>query len=85
MKVNSIEINGEIATIKVTGSVSDAELDGLKAQYGEVKEHTIVLYKVRPTDAEIADMKAALEKLGVEKKGTWLEAVTQAAAARKTP
>ena len=38
MKVDSISINGEIATIKVTGSVSDAELGGLKAQYGEVKE-----------------------------------------------
>ena len=67
MKVNSIEINGEIATIKVTGSVSQAELDGLKAQYGEVKEHTIVLYKVRPTDAEVAALMAELNALKVSK------------------
>ena len=67
MKVDSISINGEIATIKVTGSVSDAELGGLKAQYGEVKEHTLVLYKVRPTDAEVAALRAELNALKVSK------------------
>lgn len=83
MKVNSIEINGEITTVKVTGSVSQEELDGLKAQYGEVKEHTIVLYKVRPTDAEIADMKAALKRLGVVKSETWVQAAEKLSPARK--
>ena len=67
MKVNSIEINGDIATVKLTGSVSQAELDGLKAQYGEVKEHTLVLYKVRPTDAEVAALRAELNALKVSK------------------
>ena len=68
MKVNSIEINGEIATIKVTGSVSDAELDGLKAQYGEVKEHTLIFYKVRPADAEVKALRAELDALKAAKK-----------------
>ena len=83
MKVNSIEINGDIATVKLTGSVSQEELDGLKAQYGEVKEHTIVLYKVRPTDAEIADMKAALKRLGVVKGESWVQAAEKLSPARK--
>jgi hypothetical protein len=63
MKVNSIEINGDITTVKLTGSVSDAELDGLKAQYGEVKEHTLIFYKVRPTDAEVKALRAELDTL----------------------
>lgn len=63
MIVDSIAINGEITTIKLIGSVSDAELDGLKTKYGEVWEHMIVLYKVRPTDAEVAALRAELGAL----------------------
>ena len=67
MKVDSISINGEITTIRLTGSVSQAELDGLKAQYGEVKEHTLIFYKVRPTDAEVAALRAELDALKATK------------------
>ena len=67
MKVNSIEINGEITTIRLTGCVSQEELDGLRAQYGEVKEHTLIFYKVRPTDAEVAALRAELDALKVSK------------------
>ena len=67
MKVDSIAITGDITTIKVTGSVTDAELGSLKAQYGEVKEHTLIFYKVRPTDAEVAALRAELDALKATK------------------
>ena len=67
MKVDSIAITGDITTIKLTGGITDAELEGLKAQYGEVKEHALIFFKVRPTDAEVAALIAELDALKAEK------------------
>lgn len=83
MTVVSMVTQGDVTTVSLTGPVTDEELNALRAQYGEVRSHVVELYKIRPTDVEVNDMRAALEMLGVAKTGTWKEAaealITQAA------
>lgn len=74
MTIESMVTQGDITTVRLISAVTGAEIDELKAQYGEVKSHIIELYKIRPTDAEVSDMKNALSALGVVKTGTWTEA-----------
>ena len=88
IEVDRIIKEGDTIVLIFTGGVNDEQLKALQSGmldidngymvysgFTEMTEHNVFLRK--PNTDEIADMKAALEALGVEKKGTWLEAVAK--------
>ena len=88
IEVDSIIKEGDTIVLIFTGGVSDEQLKALQSGmldidngyavysgFTELTEHNVFLRK--PNTDEIADMKAALEALGVKKETSWTAAAEQ--------
>ena len=94
IEVDRIIKEGDTIVLIFTGGVTDEQLAALQSGsldiddgytvysgYTELSEHTLVLRK--PSVDEIADMKAALERLGVVKGESWVQAAEKLSPVRK--
>ena len=94
IEAKQITKNEDSLSIVLEGGVTDEQLAALQSGtldiddgytvysgYTELSEHTLILRK--PSVDEIADMKAALKRLGVVKGETWVQAAEKLSPARK--
>lgn len=85
IEAKSIIQNGDTLQIFFDGGVTPEQLTALQSGHLDIDngytvyegdtslvEHSIILKKA--SDSEIADMKAALEELGIKKENSWLDA-----------
>ena len=90
IEVDRIIKEGDTIVLIFTGGVNDEQLKALQSGmldidngymvysgFTEMTEHNVFLRK--PNTDEIADMKAALEILGVKKEKTWADAAEKRA------
>ena len=88
INADSIIKEGDIIVVLINGGISDEQLKALQSGmldidngyavysgFTELTEHNVFLRK--PNTDEIADMKAALEALGVKKETSWTAAAEQ--------
>ena len=79
---------GDVIVVVLDGGISDEQLKALQSGmldidngyavysgFTELTEHNIFLQ--RPNENEVADMKAALEALGIKKDVSWLAAASK--------